>query len=342
MKRRLAFCALAVAAVCTPSSRAAADPALDASAKARALFEEGRNLAQAGDYVGACPKFDASQQLHSGIGTLYNLADCYERTGRAASAWSTFLAMADAAERRGDAEAEKDARARADRLASRVPHVVIVAPPGVSGLQVWLDGAAFGETAMGTGLPVDAGTHTVEAEAPGKAKWKSQIQIAEGKVATVEVPPLADVVQKADEQATVPPLQDESAPVRSTKDATVMPAGSTLERRDNLRPVAAIAMAASGALGLAAGAYFGLSAFAKHSDSDAECPRARCTAQGVADNDASGRAADASTLSFTLGAMMLAAGTYVWLSTRSESPGPVHITPSAGVRELTAVVDGTF
>ena len=56
-------------------------------AAAEALFSEGRSLASAGKCDEAIPKFQASQKLDPGIGTLLNLADCYEKVGRTASAW---------------------------------------------------------------------------------------------------------------------------------------------------------------------------------------------------------------------------------------------------------------
>src|SRR5262245_16290948 len=59
-------------------------------AAAQALFDEAQKRVAAGDYEQACPKFKASYALDPGGGTLLNLADCLEKQGRTASAWSTF------------------------------------------------------------------------------------------------------------------------------------------------------------------------------------------------------------------------------------------------------------
>src|SRR5688572_27933584 len=53
--------------------------------EARELFLTAKRLAKKGDYEKACPKFEASLKLKSGIGTEFNLADCWEQIGRTAS-----------------------------------------------------------------------------------------------------------------------------------------------------------------------------------------------------------------------------------------------------------------
>src|SRR4051794_25809493 len=64
------------------------------SAAARALFAEARKLMAAERYDEACPKFEESLRLDQGIGTQFNLAHCWEKQGRTASAWGMFLDVA--------------------------------------------------------------------------------------------------------------------------------------------------------------------------------------------------------------------------------------------------------
>src|SRR5215831_11151206 len=111
-RRRFGWAALAaLAAGALHAGAAHAANEVDEAA-ARVLFGEGRRLAGTGDYAGACPKFEESFRLDPGIGTGFNLADCWEHLGRTASAWGRFLGVAAAAKAAGQTEREQVARAR--------------------------------------------------------------------------------------------------------------------------------------------------------------------------------------------------------------------------------------
>src|SRR5688572_27022649 len=89
----------------TPPAHAQAEN----QAAARALFEEARDLAKAGNYSAACPKFEAANRLYASPGALLNLADCYEHLGRTASAWSQFGEAASVAERADRSDVAEEA-----------------------------------------------------------------------------------------------------------------------------------------------------------------------------------------------------------------------------------------
>src|SRR5215471_10148564 len=84
---RYAAAALAIAGACLMSTpRAAAQVSTEDRVAAESLFTDARRLMQAGDYEHACPKLEASRRLEPALGTTLNLADCYDKLGRTASA----------------------------------------------------------------------------------------------------------------------------------------------------------------------------------------------------------------------------------------------------------------
>lgn len=90
-------------------------------ARAKALFLEGRALARDGNFADACPKFDESARLDPGIGTQFNLADCWEHTGKRDRARELFLDVASRAHDLGQLDREEAARARAAALPAPQP-----------------------------------------------------------------------------------------------------------------------------------------------------------------------------------------------------------------------------
>src|ERR1700685_1939228 len=79
----------------------------DDSAAAQALFDQAKKAMAAHRYADACPKLEESLRLEEGVGTLLNLADCYEHEGKLASAWSKYIEVASKARAAG-----QSARAR--------------------------------------------------------------------------------------------------------------------------------------------------------------------------------------------------------------------------------------
>src|SRR3954470_15040871 len=83
---RLGFRFFGVMLACAGAAEAAGKN----PAAAQALYDDAQAAVAAGKFDDACPKFKESYQLDPGGGTLLNLADCYERQGKTALAWTTF------------------------------------------------------------------------------------------------------------------------------------------------------------------------------------------------------------------------------------------------------------
>jgi hypothetical protein len=161
-------------------------------AAARVMFEQGRELMKAGQYAAACPKLEAARKLYTSAGILLNLADCHEKIGKTASAWTEFGEAVTVATRTNRADDADEAKRRKAALETSLARVMIRVPRPTPGLVVKRDGAILADATWGASLPVDPGVHSVNAEAPGFEPWSTSITVATpGKTETVDVPELA-------------------------------------------------------------------------------------------------------------------------------------------------------
>src|SRR5687767_5825288 len=90
------------------------------AAAAESLFNEGKKLSTQGKWQEACLKFEESQRVDPGIGTLFQLANCHEKVGRTATAWAEFREVAASAKASGQGAREKVARERAAALENTI------------------------------------------------------------------------------------------------------------------------------------------------------------------------------------------------------------------------------
>jgi hypothetical protein len=216
----LAATAALVGALASPPE-ARAQPA-DRRAAAHALFEQGRTLMNAGRFAEACTKLEESHQVEPAPGTLLNLADCYERIGRTASAWELFLDVAALAQGAGRAQHETLARARAGALEPKLSKLRVTVSTPAKGIAVHRDGIVLQASEWGTAFAVDPGQHVIEASAPDKWDFRIIRYVPPGAaVVTVEVPPLVDKSQPA-------PPPPPTAPAPTTAPATEAPTAPTL------------------------------------------------------------------------------------------------------------------
>ncbi len=246
---------LSLSGVCTPAR------AQDNSATVQALFDEGKKLESAGNYAEACPKFLSSYTLEHRVGTLLNLADCYEKTGQTASAWARFVEARTLALRAGQNERADFAKEHADALEPKLSRLTIAVPHPAAGLQVTRDGVAVDAGMFGTASPVDPGDHVVEASAPGKTAWKGRVHVAGNAAkASIEVPALQDApVAPAAATPTAPGAP--GAPARAVDQSAGLGG----------RKVVALVLGGAGVAAAGVGAVFGVMALGKKSDSNQYC-----------------------------------------------------------------------
>jgi hypothetical protein len=243
----LALATLCFVAVGSRPSVGFADPPTDQD-KARALFKDGRALASEGKYGDACPKFEQSLKLDVGIGTKYNLADCFEHVSRPLAAQTLFLEVADLAHASGQREREDAARARASALDSAIPRLVIDVKVGSPKLEIRRDGAVVEPKTWGAPLPVDPGPHEVEATAPGRKPWSSKVDVRlAGSPVTVAVPELEDTNAKP-ALVCAPPPRHETEPTPARPPQKKTKAEPPPRTKDNTIPIILYSGVGAGAL----------------------------------------------------------------------------------------------
>jgi hypothetical protein len=290
-------------------------------AAGRALFNEGMSFFTKGDYESACPKFEASLKAFPGIGTRGKLAECYEKSGRYASAWLAYREVAQLATRTGDPTREQIAAERAKSLEPKLSYVTIVVSPqhDVPGLVVKRGGKEVERAKLGAAEPVDSGTIPIEASAPGKRTFTGQIAVMNGQSARFEVPALESTSVAAPVSAPVTmPAGRESTTVHGDPPSWQKPTG--------------LVLMGVGAVALGVGAIFGLAARSKYDGAfeSGSCDRGSKACDEVGQNaieDANSKAT-LSTIMFVAGGGLAVAGLVVFLTAPSARSHALRIAPT--------------
>lgn len=309
----------------------------DDSAAAQALFDQGKAALAAHNYGEACAKFEDSLRLEYGLGTLLNLARCYEAEGRTASAWSKYLEVASKARALGQMDRARIGHERAAALAPTLSNVVIDVPAAarVDGLVVQRDGTASLPTEWGSAIPTDPGKHTISASAPGRKPWSMSVVVPREVTTThVAVPELDPV--PVEPVSNLPP-QPSKAAVSAVPALAISnpPSPESRPQQSGLgvQKSLAIASAVVGLGGIGVGTYFGLDSLAKHNEAKNVCPQVQCPVgapQGVGLWRDAVNAGNISTIAFIAGGVGIAGGITLWLT----APGPERSNAASAQIEL--------
>ena len=166
----------------SPAAVFAGAPAASKAA-ADVLYEDGKRLLGEKKYEQALAKLLASQHLDPGLGTLLNIAYCYEHVGKTASAWATYNEAAGVANATDDKEGRADMATRAAKaLEPKLARATITVPAEnrAVGLEVRRDGELVDAATWDSSAPNDPGTHVFAASAPGRAAWKTSVEVPMG------------------------------------------------------------------------------------------------------------------------------------------------------------------
>jgi hypothetical protein len=306
------------------AAHAQSGPASQASTAAGALFDKGRQYLAAGKYAEACAAFERSQQLDPQLGTLFNLATCQAHLGKLATAWGEFH---DIAQRDANRTRRAAAAREADRLAPRLPRLVIKLDPPVADATVTSNGVDVGAL-LGVESPVDLGDYAIAARAPGYAEAQRHVKITdEGKAVVVAIALARPVIEAPPPTPApvAPPIADPAAPI----------APSPAEPRAAGRPLLGIAALAGGGALLAGGLVLGKLASDRWNaarsvcGASLDCATPDDLARAQAYTDQARLRGNVSTGMIVAGAAVAATGAYLWLRAPSPAAQSAHLVPYA-------------
>jgi hypothetical protein len=175
----------------SPASPAPAGPPPGMSeserkATARAAYQEGVTLQEAGKCPEALPKFEVAQKFFPAPTHTLHLAQCEAATGKLVEASENYETLARTAVTRETPDAFKhaidEAKKEGPPLRNRVPTLRITlspAPSTLANVQVKLNGATFPNEVLGIARPVNPGHYKVVVTATGYKESTQEIEVGE-------------------------------------------------------------------------------------------------------------------------------------------------------------------
>jgi len=281
-------------------------------AGAQLLDAEGTALLNERKLAAACPKLEQSYRLKPGTGVLLRLALCHELAGKPATALAFYLEAAERATVAGNQQLVEVAQKRAAALQPHLSHLAVDLSSSLKelpNLRVSLDGTPLELMTLGSDVPVDPGSHVIEAVAPGRKRFEKTIVVSD----EPQRYPFTIVLPEEPARSKV----DVSSPAQGEVQV-VKPSSWSTQRS------LALVAGGVGLAGLTAGTFLGLTVGSRMRDARALCEgeESGCPDEALALQDQAGSYALASTIAFCAGAAGIAGGIALWLT--APSPNAPH------------------
>jgi len=322
--------ALAAAAVVALAPVASAD-----TSKADALFKKGKKLLGEGKFAQACAAFEASQRAEPTIGTLLNVARCYEEWGKLSTAYDTY------AEALRQAEADSDDRAdrikeRVEAIEPTVPTLVIRADSRPVDLVVRLDGKGLAIGELNVPRRLDPGDHAVEYGIGDGPRKRVEVALEASAHETVTLDNLAAMQAGGPVEEELEPKDDE--PV----DEPEVDAHPGRGRR-----ILGVSVGAAGLVGIGISSWIVLAARSDYRDSIARHCNAdkMCDELGLVQTKAARHRANIGTVVFGVGLAAVATGVVLYLTAPSapaKSERALHLVPVVTPDATGVALSGAF
>jgi hypothetical protein len=188
---------------------------------------------------------------------------------------------------------------------------------------------------IGSPVPVDPGSVTIEVSAPGYQPFKVTVGIQPRASQSVVVPALVPLPKPDPEPAAVPPstamAAAPAAPVPAPSPASEADKGGGLSSLQ----VIGLVGAGAGVVTAGIGAFFGMKAINEDKEADKLCTETICQTQADLDHaDNAASAANVANVTIAIGSALFVAGGLTFLLAPSDDEGSeargVRVTPSIG------------
>ena len=282
-------------------------PALPATAsaaeatKADQLFAEGRELLEKGRFAEACEKFRQSEESAPAIGTLINLAYCYEQIARFRSAMDAYAEAEMLAKQAKDDKREKFARERFNAVEPKALKLVVrVADAASTGIEVKRNNVVVPPAQWGIPVAVDPEDLVITATAPGRVAWRGGvIGRGEGAVITVVVPALEEA-------------RGDGKPAAKAEPTGIASLGT--------KKLVALGLGGAALATIGAGTALAFGAKSRYDDSQAHCDATGCDAKSVDAQQGAVAQGNVATVLIAVGLACIGGGVYLWITSDESSP----------------------
>jgi hypothetical protein len=228
----------------------------------------------------------------------------------------------------------QDCAQRVNDIDAAMPTVVFEVKDGagndLGAVRVTMDGAPFAETANGTAIPADPGSHRFGFEAEGLPRMEKTIVLREG--------------DKSRHERVVLGVEHAEA----VSEASVRARAADSANDGNTQRVAGIALGGAGVVGLVVGSVLGLVSKSTYDHAlNSECGTAvgfaepkTCNQGGYNDVQSAHGQATGSTVGFIAGAALLGGGAYFYFT--APKLADVTVSPAAGAGSAGLTVSGKW
>lgn len=293
------------------------------------LYEQGKRLMNALDYVNGCDLLQQSYDLEPKFGRLYTLALCRDREGRGATAWTLYteyltkVATLDGIARESHSERASNAAERIWAIGSTMPRLKLVwrgqLPENVD---VRLDGRNA-LPRLNAEWPQDPGEHVITVQRNHATKVWRTVTLKNGPQA-----------MEIDLTSLSSPNQTRSSPSQNgialAQHPLSKPQTSGADRATRPQRIVGITLSAIGASSFLAGIVMGGVAVSRKTMVDAECSeiggKHRCSPLGLSMVDNTMTWGNGSTAALVTGSVLSGVGIGLLLGTgKSEVRTTAHV-----------------